>query len=354
MEEELKLVFPTEEYKEEIMDLREEYLKNGESKINGGAGLEKANDINNWLKDVTEDRNREYPDHSNRYPASIYLAVRKEDGKIIGIIQIRHELYNFKLYSHGGHIGNSVRPTERNKGYGTKMISLALKKAKELGIGNVLMVCYKDNIASARSIIKNGGVLENEVERDSKIDQRYWISLKKRYSDGRNKMNDILEKEHKCHRFIEDDFKGDISLLTIKKVKKEWRIDEEKRCILADNYKWLQIYPEGKHYCITAMIDDKDNIVEWYFDIARELGNEDGIPYEDDLYLDVVIVPDGRIHLLDEDELEDAYNKKEVNKKDYDMAYKTANMIMEKAKEKDTVEKLTVFTKKYLNKLMTL
>ena len=102
------------------------------------------------------------------------------------------------------------------------------------------------------------------------------------------------------------------------------------------------------------MIDDKDNIVEWYFDIARELGNEDGIPYEDDLYLDVVIVPDGRIHLLDEDELEDAYNKKEVNKKDYDMAYKTANMIMEKAKEKDTVEKLTVFTKKYLNKLMTL
>lgn len=354
MESELELVFPSIEYKNELIDFKNEFIKNKEMTIDGSGGLDKTTNIDEWLTNIRQDLTRKVIEPEKcRYPASLYLAIKKCDKKLVGIIQIRHRLNDF-LFNFWGHIGDAVRPTERNKGYGTKMIGLALKKAKELGIGNVLMICQKDNISSAKTIINNGGKLEKEVEMEGIKYQRYWITLKRRYADGRNKPNDILEKEFKNKKFDNEDFKGNISLLTVKKVREEWKVDDEQRCILANNYNWLLIYPEGKHYCITAMIDDKDNIVEWYFDIARELGNEDGIPYEDDLYLDVVIVPDGRIHLLDEDELEDAYNKKEVNKKDYDMAYKTANMIMEKAKEKDTVEKLTVFTKKYLNKLMTL
>ena len=149
---------------------------------------------------------------------------------------------------------------------------------------------------------------------DNKIVQRYWITLKKRYADGRNKANHILESDFKNIRVDNAEFKGNISLLSIKKVRKEWRIDVEQRCILANNYNWLEIYPDGENYCITAMFDENDNIAEWYFDIAKELGVEDGIPYEDDLYLDVVIVPDGRIHVLDEDELKSAYDRKEVSK----------------------------------------
>lgn len=77
----------------------------------------------------------------------------------------------------GGHIGDGIRPSERRKGYATAMIALALDECKKLGISRVLMCCDKDNVGSVRSIIKNGGVLENEVEGNGHIVQRYWIQL---------------------------------------------------------------------------------------------------------------------------------------------------------------------------------
>ena len=57
------------------------------------------------------------------------------------------------------------------------MIALALEECRKLGIDKVLMCCNKDNIGSAKSIINNGGVLENEVEEDGHWEQRYWIEL---------------------------------------------------------------------------------------------------------------------------------------------------------------------------------
>lgn len=57
------------------------------------------------------------------------------------------------------------------------MVSLALEECRRLGIKKVLMVCDKNNIGSARSIIKNGGVLENEQLVDGVVEQRYWIDL---------------------------------------------------------------------------------------------------------------------------------------------------------------------------------
>ena len=57
------------------------------------------------------------------------------------------------------------------------MIELALEECKKFGIKKVLMVCDKDNIGSAKSIIKNGGILENELNENGKIEQRYWIDL---------------------------------------------------------------------------------------------------------------------------------------------------------------------------------
>lgn len=75
----------------------------------------------------------------------------------------------------GGHIGDGVRPSERRKGIATKMISLALEDCKKLGIHKVLMVCDKKNIGSAKSIINNGGVLENEIIVNGIVEQRYWI-----------------------------------------------------------------------------------------------------------------------------------------------------------------------------------
>ena len=75
----------------------------------------------------------------------------------------------------GGHIGDGIRPSLRGQGLGTRMIALALEECDRLGIRRVLMCCDKANAASARTIIKNGGVLENEIIDGGEVIQRYWI-----------------------------------------------------------------------------------------------------------------------------------------------------------------------------------
>ena len=78
---------------------------------------------------------------------------------------------------YGGHIGDGIRPSERRKGYATKMISLASEECKRRGMDKSLLVCDKDNIGSVKSIDNNGGVLESEVLEDGRLIQRYWIML---------------------------------------------------------------------------------------------------------------------------------------------------------------------------------
>lgn len=109
-------------------------------------------------------------------PDSTFFCLDEERNIFVGAINIRHYL-NKKLLLNGGHIGDGVRPSERRKGIATHMIHLALFECKKLGITDVLMVCNKDNIGSAKSIIKNGGILENEINVNGKIEQRYWIHI---------------------------------------------------------------------------------------------------------------------------------------------------------------------------------
>ena len=110
-------------------------------------------------------------------PDSTFFLYDEQRDKFIGACNIRHYL-NDSLLKSGGHIGDGIRPSERRKGYATTMIGLALEECKKLGIKRVLMTCDKDNIGSAKSIINNGGVLENEfINEDGKVEQRYWIDL---------------------------------------------------------------------------------------------------------------------------------------------------------------------------------
>ena len=107
----------------------------------------------------------------------MFFLLDEERDRLLGAVNIRHYL-NESLLREGGHIGDGIRPSERNKGYGTELVRLALEECRKLGINRVLMTCDKDNIASARTIVKNGGVLENEfVNSDREIEQRYWIAL---------------------------------------------------------------------------------------------------------------------------------------------------------------------------------
>ena len=110
-------------------------------------------------------------------PDSVFFLLDEERNRLLGAVNIRHYL-NERLLKEGGHIGDGIRPSERRKGYATEMIRLALLECRKLGIDKVLIVCNKDNIGSAKSIINNGGVLENEIiGEDGQLMQRYWINL---------------------------------------------------------------------------------------------------------------------------------------------------------------------------------
>lgn len=110
-------------------------------------------------------------------PDSVLFLLDEDRNRLLGAVNIRHYLNDY-LLQYGGHVGDGIRPSERGKGYATEMIRLALLECKKLGIDRVLMVCDKNNVASARTIIKNGGVLENEIiDYEGVLIQRYWIDL---------------------------------------------------------------------------------------------------------------------------------------------------------------------------------
>ena len=101
-------------------------------------------------------------------------------------------------------------------------------------------------------------------------------------------------------------------------------------CIKNIGYEWLQVYPDDAKYAITIMFDSDKKLIEWYFDIAKEIGIDNDICYEDDLYLDMVIMPDGKSIVLDEDELVEALHKGEVTQSDADNAYKVLGELKNK------------------------
>lgn len=175
----MKFVFPDKDYEQKAIEFIQEFREHNSS-INGTGGLDRFLEnatYSDWLLKLEEDRDFAKI-HENRVPSYTYFYVREDDDKIIGMINIRLELNDF-LRKEGGHIGYCIRPTERKKGYATRMLGEALEFLKLMGLTDVIITCGKENPASA-GVIKNcGGVLEEEFYSDffKEVIQRYRIRL---------------------------------------------------------------------------------------------------------------------------------------------------------------------------------
>lgn len=169
----IRLVKPTAGYAEDIMAFRAEFLENGEV-IDGGSMLEEYDSADEWLAHLDE-----FSDNCPEgfVPADTFLAV-DGDNRAVGIIDCRRHIDHPSLGEWGGHIGYSVRKSERLKGHAKEMLRQALEMYRKRDVEKVLVTCYVGNIASEKTILANGGVFERETDDGSghKI-KRFWIEL---------------------------------------------------------------------------------------------------------------------------------------------------------------------------------
>lgn len=174
--EEFLLIRPRSEYAGQIIEYRQEFLDAGDSM--GGTGpLRRIADPEEYIRICSE-----YEDPlkvpARLVPATQFLFLRKSDNKLVGMIQVRHR-FNDYLEKYAGHIGYSVRPSERRKGYAKEMLRITLPFCREIGIDKVLITCIDGNIGSEKTILANGGIYEYTIhEPDENVNlKRFWITL---------------------------------------------------------------------------------------------------------------------------------------------------------------------------------
>lgn len=175
--DELVLVEPEIGWEEEISAVKQEISASTDAdKFAGCGGLNHAESVEAWITKI-----RPYESEATcppgKVPSTIRLAVRTRDKKVVGIIDLRHNLNNPVLRLWGGHIGYSVRPSERRKGYAKEMLGLMLEEARKRGLEKVMVSCSTENEASERTILANGGVYEKTVSVENEQVKRYWITL---------------------------------------------------------------------------------------------------------------------------------------------------------------------------------
>lgn len=172
----IELRLPTSEYESQAEAFKHEFFENEETVINGSALYDQMS-FKNWL---IHTQNSAKPETVSKdwVVTDSFFAVRKSDGRIVGIIDVRHNIDHPFLAQYGGHIGYSVRPSERRKGYATYMLRLALEHAKSIGLIKVMLGCYQDNTASIKTIEKCGGDLaETKPYTDGKSMNIYWVDI---------------------------------------------------------------------------------------------------------------------------------------------------------------------------------
>jgi predicted acetyltransferase len=173
-----ELVAPTPDLHDSWLSARDEFVEAGEQ-LHGG-GPQPHDDLTSpavfaaWLERLAV-----MSDDSKPIPAGLVHATYwwiVDDGEVVGSISLRHRLNEFLLQA-GGQIGYSVRPSARRRGLASWALGEVLTHARTRGLDRVMISCRDDNPGSARTIERNGGVLEDVRETSLGLTRRYWITL---------------------------------------------------------------------------------------------------------------------------------------------------------------------------------
>ncbi len=166
----IQLVIPSKHYLQSYQEAYDGYIANSVTTY----GFDNPREIDIFDKHARYRQARDItPGHVGE---DFYWLADTESDQFIGQITIRHELTE-NLCRCGGHIGYGIRYSHWGRGYGTKMLALALEKAKERGLERVLLTCNDDNIASARVMEKNGFQLDDKILDEGILIRRYWKTL---------------------------------------------------------------------------------------------------------------------------------------------------------------------------------
>jgi len=185
---------PSMERKNDVIEYMNEHVKYN-SAINGTGSFDhvlEGETYEECMDRYYKIQDNEYAKSIDRCPGKTYFLIRKNDNKLIGMINIRHHLTP-KMLVHGGHIGYGIRPTERRKGYNKINLYLGLIKAlEEFNLDKVMLDCDVKNLGSDKTIQALGGVLERTDidDYDGVLTNVYWINTK----DSIRKYKDVYQK----------------------------------------------------------------------------------------------------------------------------------------------------------------
>ena len=179
---EIELFEASPEYAVELRAFRKEIFEQDAENEDRFAGCMSLDDESlteeDWIRMCTLRKSEKTCEKAGvAVPSTTYFAIRKSDGKLVGVIDLRHHIDHPILGTWGGHCGYSVRPSERGKGYAGEMLRLNIEKARERGIRKMLITCNESNAASEKTILRNGGVFEKTIDVDGEILKRYWIDV---------------------------------------------------------------------------------------------------------------------------------------------------------------------------------
>lgn len=212
MADEIYLIEPTIEYADQIWDFRAEILEtdaDSEDRFAGCLSLDTAASSEEWIRICLLRKSTETCESvGTTVPSSMFLAIRRSDDRLVGIIDLRHHIDHPILGTWGGHCGYSVRPSERGRGYAREMLRLNILKAKEMGIERMLVTCDENNLGSEKAILSNGGVFEKTIEVDGTTMKRYWIPT---FRPMRRIKQQLTEEE--CIEVLKNSKRGVLSIL---------------------------------------------------------------------------------------------------------------------------------------------